>query len=179
MPTPDALAGLQTFDGLNIAYGKAYANNPFKKACIENAITFLPPQARVLDVGCGTGIPVSQVLAAAGLGVHGFDISPTMISYAASRVQGGRFSVVDMLAYRPTTTFHGIFVFFSQLQLEYASLHAAVCKFARALEPDGIVVMGQKPGDEYVGDSRVGMLRARIRRTCWRRLWARCCLRWC
>ena len=87
MTTSDALAGLQTFDALNITYEKAYHNNPFKKACIEKAISLLPPHARVLDVGCGTGVPVSQMLSNAGLEVYGFDISPKMICVSLTSLQ--------------------------------------------------------------------------------------------
>ena len=149
MTTPDAQAGLQTFDALNITYEKAYQHNPFKRFCIEKAITLLPPQSHILDIGCGTGIPVSQMLANAGMHVHGFDISPKMIAYAQSRVKG-EFVVSDMLEYAPQRTFAGVFMIFSQLQLSYASLHAAVWKFAQTLEPNGIFVLGQMPGDDHV-----------------------------
>jgi len=40
----------------------------------------LPPQAAVLDLGCGSGIPITQVLLEAQLAVHAVDASPTMIA---------------------------------------------------------------------------------------------------
>ena len=40
----------------------------------------LPPGASVLDVGCGTGMPISQTLIDLGVHVHGLDASPTMIA---------------------------------------------------------------------------------------------------
>ena len=149
MTTPDSLAGLQTFDTLNITYELTYHNNPFKKTCISNAISLLPLHARVLDVGCGTGIPVSQMLSNAGLEVHGFDISPKMIAYAQSRVNGS-FTVSDMLSYQPSATFNGIFVIFSQLQLSYASLHSTLHRLSQFLEADGLLVLGTMPGDDHV-----------------------------
>ena len=142
-------AGLETFDALNIDYEKAYLDNPFKVACIQSAISMLQPGSRVLDVGCGTGIPVSELLSNARLEVSGFDISPKMIHYAQSRVKG-TFLVSDMLEYQPEGTFAGVFIIFAHLQLSYADFQAAVYKFSLALEPGGILALGQMPADRYV-----------------------------
>jgi SAM-dependent methyltransferase len=40
----------------------------------------LPPGAAVLDLGCGTGVPVTQVLLARGCRMHGIDASPSLIA---------------------------------------------------------------------------------------------------
>lgn len=45
----------------------------------------LPPGGTVLDVGCGTGVPISQTLIELGLRVHGVDASPTMIAAFRAR----------------------------------------------------------------------------------------------
>ncbi len=39
----------------------------------------LSPGATVLDLGCGTGLPLSQVLLEEGLRVYGLDASPTLV----------------------------------------------------------------------------------------------------
>lgn len=39
----------------------------------------LRPGSTVLDLGCGTGIPVSKILVDAGMTVYGVDASPTMV----------------------------------------------------------------------------------------------------
>ena len=151
MSTPGALAGLQTFDELNIDYEKAYHDNEFKTACIQKAISMVPPGSRALDVGCGTGMPVSQMLSEAGLQVYGCDISPKMIELAQSRVKGS-FVVSDMLEYNPDGRFAMVLIIFSHLQLFYADFHTAASKYANALEPGGILVIGQMPIDTYVKD---------------------------
>ncbi|TGO29354.1 hypothetical protein BPAE_0016g00780 [Botrytis paeoniae] len=152
MATTDAgsNAGLETFEGINIDYEKAYQNNKFKIACVTKAISILPSGSKVFDVGCGTGIPVSQMLSQAGLDVVGFDISPKMVQLAQSRVKGS-FSVADMAEYEvEEETFAGVFMIFAHLQMSYAAVHAAVYKYARALQPGGIIVLGQSPGDHHV-----------------------------
>lgn len=40
----------------------------------------LVPGAAVLDLGCGHGVPISQVLMDKGFAVHGIDASPTLIA---------------------------------------------------------------------------------------------------
>lgn len=40
----------------------------------------LPPGAVVLDLGCGTGVPISEALMADGCVVYGVDASPTLVA---------------------------------------------------------------------------------------------------
>jgi SAM-dependent methyltransferase len=149
MSKQGSLAGLNTFDNLNIEYENAYKDNVFKQACISKAISLLPPGSRVLDVGCGTGVPVADMLSKAGHNVVGCDISPKMIELANSRVKGN-FIVSDMLDYKIEGEFAAIFLIFAHLQLSYADFHAATYKYANALQPGGMLVLGQMPSDIYV-----------------------------
>lgn len=150
MATPGSIAGRDVFEDLNVEYEHAYRKNPFKKACINKAISLLGSGARVLDVGCGTGVPVSQMLAEAGFEVHGFDIAPKMVEYASQRVPKGTFVVSDMLEYQPKHDFAGIFIIYSQLSLDYASFHQATFNLAKALSPGGLLAVGQSPTDTHV-----------------------------
>jgi 2-polyprenyl-3-methyl-5-hydroxy-6-metoxy-1,4-benzoquinol methylase len=45
----------------------------------------LPRGATVLDLGCGTGIPISQALIERGFNVYGVDASPTMVAVFRAR----------------------------------------------------------------------------------------------
>src|SRR3954471_21934336 len=45
----------------------------------------LPRDGTVLDVGCGTGAPISQTLIELGFRVHGVDASPTMMAAFRAR----------------------------------------------------------------------------------------------
>lgn len=45
----------------------------------------LRPRGTVLDVGCGHGVPISQVLVDEGFDIYGVDASPTMIAEFSAR----------------------------------------------------------------------------------------------
>lgn len=139
----------QMWDDLNFEYEEAYRDNPFKKACVEKAISLLKPGAAVLDVGCGTGIPVAKMLSSAGMHVTGTDVAPSMVRYAQQQVPG-RFEVADMVSYTPDNTFDAIFVIYSQLGLSYAQFSTAISQLAKTLLPDGLIVIGQSPADGKV-----------------------------
>lgn len=58
--------------------GRGIAVNGVGKSTVEKWANTLQPGSFVLDIGCGTGIPVSKVLVDAGMMVHGIDASPTL-----------------------------------------------------------------------------------------------------
>jgi len=45
----------------------------------------LPSKATILDLGCGTGVPISQVLIERGFNVYGVDASPTIVAAFRAR----------------------------------------------------------------------------------------------
>lgn len=56
----------------------------------------LRPNSRVLDLGCGAGVPAGRMLADMGHEVHGIDISSRQIELAQQHVPTGSFEVRDM-----------------------------------------------------------------------------------
>jgi SAM-dependent methyltransferase len=58
---------------------RGQAVNGIGASTVRNWVRALPANAAVLDLGCGTGIPVSKVLMDAGMTVYGIDASPTMV----------------------------------------------------------------------------------------------------
>jgi len=45
----------------------------------------LPDGANVLDLGCGTGVPITKTLIERGLHVYGIDASPSMLAAFRAR----------------------------------------------------------------------------------------------
>src|SRR4051794_31508744 len=65
------------------------------KTWVDHLCQDLEANAHVLDLGCGCGVPVAQLLAARGQ-VTGVDISPVQIRRAKQLLPQGRFICDDM-----------------------------------------------------------------------------------
>lgn len=139
------------FDSLNIKYEEEYADNPHLLEAIRQVIGMLEPGSKVLDVGCGTGIPVASTLAAAGMHITGIDISQKMIDIVQKQVAGS-FSKADMVQYEPSQVYDAVFIAFSHMQISVQDLHTALLKYTACLRVGGLLFMAAVPSDNYVQD---------------------------
>jgi SAM-dependent methyltransferase len=128
----------------------------------------LPAGARVLDVGCGTGLPTAAQLVAAGCVVTGIDISPVMLDLARRNVPQATFlrrDVVDIDA--SLGRFHAVVAFFSLLMLPRARIVGALAALRDVLLPGGWLTVGMVEAD--VDDVALAFLGVPIRVTGWPR----------
>jgi ubiquinone/menaquinone biosynthesis C-methylase UbiE len=94
--------------------------------------------AKVLELGCGAGIPVTRKLAERH-DVLGIDLSQQQIDLAQTNVPTARFEKADMTALDfPDGTFDGIAAFYSILHVPRAEQPALLAKIARWLKPGGL-----------------------------------------
>ena len=63
---------------------------------LEEFASLLPKDARVLDLGCGAGIPTAKFLTEKGINMIGIDLSETMLSLARKNVPSAKFIKMDM-----------------------------------------------------------------------------------
>lgn len=100
----------------------------------------LSPGAAVLDLGCGCGIPVAQVLAHSHQ-VTGVDISPVQIARARAIVPSATFICADMtgLAF-PPASFDAIVAFYSIIHVPLVEQPALFARLAQWLKPGGYLL---------------------------------------
>src|SRR5690242_16395776 len=74
------------YDALSVRYDEAFGSDTKYGDWLAELLSRLDDGSRVLDVGCGAGVPVAKVLADAGHDVTGVDISGVQVTRAAERV---------------------------------------------------------------------------------------------
>ncbi len=106
----------------------------------------LSPQSRVLDLGCGNGIPVSQELSKQHH-VHGVDISPRQIERARQLVPNAEFQCADITELTfPEGSFDAVVAFFSIIHIPIEEQPALFNDLADWLSPGGylLAVVGSR-----------------------------------
>lgn len=74
------------YDELNVNYQDSYTNNPNILKALYKLGNFLEKNAKIIDFGCGTGIPAGKYLVDNGYDVTGIDISPEMVKLSKKNV---------------------------------------------------------------------------------------------
>lgn len=148
------------FDQLVQQYDSAFAHRPEQDRAVAGLIERLRPGARVLDVGCGTGVPTARQLADAGLEVVGIDISPAMVAAATVAVPEASIrccDIVDLIE----TGFDAAVAFFSLLMLPRSEIPLALSILHDAVEPGGYVLLSMVEAD--LDDTPIEFLTTDIR----------------
>jgi SAM-dependent methyltransferase len=120
-------------------YEQAFPRKEGQLAAGEWLIERLRLGARVLDVGCGIGVPTARQLADAGCDVTGIDISEEALEVARDEVPGVRFlrhDILDMPNVHPARGgFDAIVAFFSLLTLPPAEIPGVLRRLHDMLKP--------------------------------------------
>ncbi len=85
------------YDAVSVRY-EQYGGQTKYRAWLGELLERIPAGRAVLDLGCGSGIPVARDLAAAGHRVTGVDISDVQIRRARELVPQGEFVRADVTA---------------------------------------------------------------------------------
>ncbi|WP_409181445.1 class I SAM-dependent DNA methyltransferase [Amycolatopsis sp. VS8301801F10] len=150
----------ELFDAIGAQYEEAFGHRPVVEAAVRELIDVLPPSARVLDVGSGTGRPAAAELAAAGHRVTGIDVSGKMVRIAREQVPGAEFVQADVREWQTAPgTWDAVCAFFSFVQLSRTETEQVLGRIAGWLAPGGRFALVTVPGDiedvpiEFLGHS--------------------------
>ncbi len=115
--------------------------------------------SRILDVGCGAGVPVAAQLAAE-FRVTGVDISPKMTALARRNVPSARIVTADATQIDfPPGSFDGIVSFYAVFHVPRQDHPELFRRFARWLRPGGLLlvtVAARDDGPGYTEDDFFG-----------------------
>lgn len=100
----------------------------------------VPPPAKILDLGCGCGVPVARRLSPR-YDVTGVDLSPVQIERARALVPTATFVCADMAALRfPDASFDAVVCLYAIIHLPLAEQPALLRSIARWLRPGGTLI---------------------------------------
>ncbi|HET9688285.1 MAG TPA: class I SAM-dependent methyltransferase [Pseudolabrys sp.] len=121
----------------------------------DRFIQMLPRDAAVLDVGCGSGFPVAQHMAAHGVRITGVDSSPTLISLCRTRLPEHDWIVGDMRTLSLKQSFHGILAWDSFFHLNHRDQRQMFDVFAAHAAPGAVLMFNAGPQfGEAIGNFR-------------------------
>ena len=114
----------------------------------------LPKNSKVLDLGCGAGIPVAKFLVNGGYRVAGIDFSDGMLKLARKNVNEAKFIKMDMTKIRfPYNYFDGAVSFYAIIHVPrekhkiiYKSLH-------KILKHNALMMINASGTKEWEGTS--------------------------
>lgn len=108
---------------------------------LDALIMPLPEGAKILDAGCGAGIPISQILSEK-FEVTGIDFSESQIELAKKNVPRAQFICQDMTELDfPDNTFDGICSFYAIIHIPREEHQALLVNFHKMLKPSGLALL--------------------------------------
>lgn len=173
----DRAGQAEAFDAIGDRYDDAFPHKDGQLSSGAWLARELPPGSRILDIGCGTGLPTARQLSDAGHRVVGADLSPAMIKLARDNVPAAEFHRLDLADLRSGRlggpgSFDGVAAFFTLLMLPRREIPYALRMLHDLLRPGGLMALSMVEADvddftiPFLGNSiRVsGYLRDDLRR---------------
>lgn len=115
---------------------------------LQKLLKYLPEQAEVLELGCGAGVPCTQILAQHAL-VTANDISAAQIALAKQHVPEARLIQADMMSLRfPCNTFDAVVAFYSIIHLPRADQEVLIKRLSEWLRQGGYLLMNLGTKDD-------------------------------
>ena len=131
---------------------------PLRERYVDVLVERLPLTSRVLEIGCGSGVPVAALLAH-HFDLHGIDISHEMVRNARTAVPTGHFEVGDIseTAFEQGS-FDGVVAFYSLVHLPREAQITLFSRIFHWMRPGGpfVASLGTSDAAETVEEDWLG-----------------------
>jgi len=143
------------YDKIAETYLRRYGLSEVRDRWLGELCLLLPPRARVLDLGCGAGIPVAHELVGRGFDVVGVDGSARQIELALGNVPEAEFVHADMTNIElDPVSFDAVIAFYSITHVPRQEHGMLLRRIAGWLKPGGVFVasFGAQQCDDWSGE---------------------------
>ena len=147
------------YDKLSEHYTRVRRLSPRDRMYIDILVEMLPSDARILDLGCGGGGPITKELASK-FDLVGIDFSQNQIDLARKNVPNAEFHRMDMTDMPfEDDSFDAVYSFLAIIHVPRDEKPALFAKLHEMLKPGGIMLLAigcddwvSEPGDEFMGE---------------------------
>ena len=126
------------------------------KSLLSKLVRHVPKNSKILDLGCGAGVPIDKFLVNKGFDVTGIDFADGMLKLARKNVPKARFIKMDItsLKFNPNS-FDGAVSFYAIIHIPRSKHSMIYKKLHKILKPHGIMLLnasGTDTWEEYSED---------------------------
>lgn len=127
------------YDVLSARYDEAYGSTGKYGSWLGTLVGALPPAAAVVDLGCGSGVPVLRDLVAAGHRATGVDFSAVQVRRARQLVPAATVLESDLTTVRfSPASLDAVLAFYSIIHVPLPEQPALLHRIAGWLRPGGL-----------------------------------------
>jgi len=124
--------------------------NLVEKSWLDQFRRLIPAGGKILDLGCGAGVPIASYLIRHGHSIVGLDASSNMIDMARDNIPSGDWRLGDMRSFDFPERFHGIIGWNSFFHLTREEQRIALPNIAKHLHSEGALILTVGPHEGEV-----------------------------
>lgn len=135
----------QSYDKISKWYDEHRSRDLFEKTWLDVTISYLTSGAKILDLGCGMGEPISRYFIEKGFCLTGVDGSKKLLDLAIQRFPQANFICADMREIKLNQKFDLIITWHSFFHLTQDNQRLMFRTFSDHLNIDGILLFTTGP----------------------------------
>lgn len=113
----------------------------YESTVLQHLLLDVPPSAKILDLGCGTGRPIAEYLLGQGLQITGVDQAEEMLALAKRRFPAGRWLHSPMEHFEPDEEYDGAVIWDSLFHMPRAQIKPVLHKVIQCLKPGARLIL--------------------------------------
>jgi len=131
----------ESYNRIAAAYLSSRRRDSPDVALLDDLVVRLPPRTRVLDAGCGAGVPIAQQLAARA-NVVGVDFAEVQLGLARRHVPTGLWVCADLVALPfAEASFDAVCSYYAVIHIPREQHARVLDGFARVLRSGGLALL--------------------------------------